>query len=100
MMGVASLLLAASIDGGAALRHASALAALGGRAFGSPRNSVAAEYVAAQFRSAGLSEVRVQPFEARGHRGSNVIAVLRAAGPSRTGSSTSRNRFGSDRSRR
>jgi hypothetical protein len=81
MTAVASLLLAASIDGGAALRHASALAALGGRGFGSPRNPVAAEYVAAQFRAAGLSEVSLQPFEARGHRGSNVIAVLRASGP-------------------
>jgi hypothetical protein len=81
MMGALPLLLAASIDGAAALRHASALAALGGRSFGSPRNPVAAEYVAAQFRTAGLSEVSLQPFEARGHHGSNVIAVLRGSGP-------------------
>lgn len=74
------LLLAASIDGEAALRHASALAALGPHPWGSPRARVAAEYVASQLREAGLSEVRLQEFAVGGVRGSNVIATLRAPG--------------------
>ena len=44
------LLLAASVDGEAALRHASALAALGPHPWGSPRNEAAAQYVAAELR--------------------------------------------------
>jgi hypothetical protein len=75
------LLLAAAIDGEAALRHASALAALGPHAWGSPRNRAAAEYVAVQFREAGLTEVRLQEFETQGTLGANVIGVLRARGP-------------------
>jgi hypothetical protein len=74
-------LLAASIDGEAALRHASALAALGPHPWGSPRNHAAAEYVAAQLRDAGLTEVRLQEFESQGIRGTNVIGVLRAPDP-------------------
>lgn len=74
-------LLLLSIDGGAALRHASALAALGPHPWGSPRGHAAAEYVAAQFRAAGLGEVRLQEFESRGIRGANSIGVLRAPGP-------------------
>jgi hypothetical protein len=82
-MNVAPLLLAAAvaIDGDAALRHASHLAALGPHPWGSPRNTFAAEYVAAQFRAAGLGEVRLQPFETAGIRGANVLGVLRAGGP-------------------
>ena len=80
-MFLAPILLAAAIDGDAALRHASQLAALGPHPWGSPRNSFAAQYVAAQFREAGLSEVHLQYFESNGVRGSNVIGVLRAAGP-------------------
>jgi hypothetical protein len=81
MSGLASaLLLAAAFDGEAALRHASALAALGPHPWGSPRSAFAAEYVAAEFRSAGLEEVRLQEFEAHGLRGANVIGVLRAPG--------------------
>src|SRR4029450_4553767 len=75
------LLLAAAIDGEAALRHASALAALGPHAWGSPRNRAAAEYVAVQFREAGLTEVRLQEFETQGTQGANVIGVLRARAP-------------------
>src|SRR5262245_49042180 len=75
------LLLAAAIDGEAALRHASALAALGPHPWGSPRNRAAAEYVAVQFREAGLGEVRLQEFDTQGVAGANVIGVLRAAGP-------------------
>jgi Peptidase family M28 len=78
---LAPILLAAAIDGEAALRHASQLAALGPHPWGSPRSSFAAQYVAAQFREAGLSEVHVQDFESHGIRGSNVVGVLRAAGP-------------------
>jgi hypothetical protein len=72
------LVLAASIDGEAALRHASALAALGPHPWGSPRNTAAAQYVAAGFREAGLTEVDRQGFERHGIRGNNVIATLRA----------------------
>jgi hypothetical protein len=80
MPALLSLLLAASIDGEAALRHASALAALGPHPWGSPRNQAAAAYVAAQLRDAGLDEVELQAFERHGVRGTNVVATLRAPG--------------------
>jgi hypothetical protein len=74
------LLVAASVSGDAALRHASALAALGPHPWGSPRNQAAAAYVAAQLRDAGLSAVELQPFERHGVQGANVIATLPAPG--------------------
>jgi hypothetical protein len=74
------LLLAATIDGEAALRHASALAALGPHPWGSPRNQAAAQYVAAQLRAAGLDQVELVDFEREGLRGTNVVATLRAPG--------------------
>lgn len=74
------LLLAASIDGGAALRHASALAALGPHPWGSTRNEAAALYVAAQMRASGLSEVELQRFERHGIQGTNVVGTLRGPG--------------------
>jgi hypothetical protein len=80
MSALLGLLLAASIDGEAALRHASALAALGPHPWGSPRNQAAAEYVAAQLREAGLDGVELQVFERHGVRGTNVVATLRAPG--------------------
>jgi hypothetical protein len=58
-----ALLLGAAFDGQAALRHASALAALGPHPWGSPRAGAAAQYVAAQLRSAGLADVRFQDFD-------------------------------------
>lgn len=76
----AVLALAAGIDGDAALRHAAALSSLGPHPWGSPRARVAAEYVAAQFRDAGLDEVRLQAFEQAGRHGTNVLGVLRAPG--------------------
>lgn len=72
----ASLLLAAALDGEAALLHASRLAALGPHPWGSPRVRVAAQYVESQLRAAGLHEVRLQEFEAGGIAGANVIGVL------------------------
>ncbi|HEX9186690.1 MAG TPA: M28 family peptidase [Vicinamibacteria bacterium] len=80
MSAILGLLLAASIDGEAALRHASALAALGPHPWGSPRNRAAAEYVAAELREAGLEEVEMQAFERHGIAGTNVVATLRAPG--------------------
>jgi hypothetical protein len=80
MPALLGLLLAASIDGEAALRHASALAALGPHPWGSPRNQAAAAYVAAQLGAAGLDEVELQSFERHGVRGTNVVATLRAPG--------------------
>jgi hypothetical protein len=80
MPALLGLLLAASIDGEAALRHASALAALGPHPWGSPRNQAAAAYVAAELRGAGLDEVELQAFERHGVRGTNVVATLRAPG--------------------
>jgi hypothetical protein len=80
MPALLGLLLAASIDGEAALRHASALAALGPHPWGSPRIQAAAAYVAAQMREAGLDEVELQAFERHGVRGANVVATLRAPG--------------------
>jgi hypothetical protein len=71
------LLLAASIDGEAALGHASALAALGPHTWGSPRSEAAALYVAAELREAGLTAVELHPFERGGIRGTNVVATLR-----------------------
>ena len=76
----AALLLAASVSGEAALRHASRLAALGPHPWGSPRVTLAASYVESQFREARLQEVRVQPFESHGVRGANVLGVLRGPG--------------------
>lgn len=75
-----AVLLAASIDGEAALRHASALAALGPHPWGSPRAAVAAQYVESQFRAAGLSDVRLQPFTTYGISGQNVLGVVRGSG--------------------
>ncbi len=77
---ITALALTAAIDGEAALRHASSLSSLGPHPWGSPRARVAADYVAAQFREAGLEEVRLQPFERGGLRGTNVLGVLRAPG--------------------
>jgi hypothetical protein len=80
MSALLGLVLAASIDGEAALRHASALAALGPHPWGSPRNQAAAEYVAAQLREVGLDGVELQAFERHGVHGTNVVATLRAPG--------------------
>jgi len=80
MSALLSLFLAASIDGEAALRHASALAALGPHPWGSPRNQAAAAYVAAELREAGLDSVELQAFERHGVGGTNVVATLRAPG--------------------
>jgi hypothetical protein len=80
MSALLPLLLAASIDGTAALRHASALAALGPHPWGSPRNQAAAAYVAAELRQAGLHTVELQAFERHGIAGTNVVATLRAPG--------------------
>jgi hypothetical protein len=77
---VLALLLAMTIDGNAALRHASALAALGPHPWGSTRNEAAAQYVAAQMRAVGLPEVELQRFERHGVQGTNVIGRLRAPG--------------------
>jgi hypothetical protein len=71
------LVAAVSVDGQAALRHASALAALGPHPWGSPRGAVAAQYVESQFRAAGLADVRLQPFTSHGIAGQNVLGVLR-----------------------
>ena len=78
---LALLIFAASFDGEAALRHAAKLASLGPHPWGSARNSFAAQYVAAQLREAGLSDVRLQEFESHGIKGANVIGTLRARGP-------------------
>lgn len=74
------LLLVATVDGGAALQHASALASLGPHPWGSPRGRAAAEYVAAQFRQAGLAEVGFHDFESDGRAGRNVVGTLRGPG--------------------
>jgi len=76
-----ALLAAAAFDGQAALRHASALAALGPHPWGSPRALAAAQYVAAQFRDAGLADVRLQDFDTAGIHGINVVGKLPGAGP-------------------
>ena len=83
-MTLLAFLLAAQVDGQAALRHASALASLGPHPWGSPRSRAAAEYVAAQFRTAGLADVRLEDFESHGVRGANVVGVLRGRGPLRS----------------
>jgi len=82
MTGLSLLLLAAlpTISGDDALRHARSLSALGPHAFGSPRARAAAEYVAAELRSAGLPDVKLQPFESESLKGQNVIGVLRGSG--------------------
>jgi hypothetical protein len=82
MTGLSLLLLASleALSGEDALRHARLLAALGPHAFGSPRARAAAEYVAAELRSAGLQDVKLQPFESDSLKGQNVIGVLRGPG--------------------
>jgi hypothetical protein len=75
-----ALLAAAAFDGQAALRHASALAALGPHPWGSPRALAAARYVAAQFHDAGLADVRLQDFDTAGVHGINVVARLPGPG--------------------
>ncbi|HEY6548984.1 MAG TPA: M28 family peptidase [Vicinamibacteria bacterium] len=81
-MVLSSLVFAAALtlDGAAAKEHASKLAALGPHPYGSPRGRFAAEFVAAQFRAAGLQEVRQQEVEAGEARGANVLGVLRGPG--------------------
>ncbi|HXY41931.1 MAG TPA: M20/M25/M40 family metallo-hydrolase, partial [Vicinamibacteria bacterium] len=74
------VVLAAAIDGETALRHASALAALGPHPWGSTRNEAAALYVAAQMRNAGLDAVELQRFERGGTVGTNVVGTLRGRG--------------------
>ena len=80
MSALLCVLLAVSIDGDAALRHASALAALGPHPWGSPRNQAAAAYVAAGLREAGLDSVELQAFEREGLAGTNVVGTLPAPG--------------------
>ena len=80
MSALLCLLLAASIDGEAALRHASALAALGPHPLGSARNQAAAAYVAASLREASLDSVELQPFQRNGLAGTNVVGTLPAPG--------------------
>lgn len=75
-----ALILAASFDGAAALRHASALSALGPRPWGSPRTGAAAAYIESQLRGTG-AEVRREPFESHGTRGANVIGILKGDAP-------------------
>jgi hypothetical protein len=75
-----ALLAAAAFDPQAALRHASALAALGPHPWGSPRALAAARYVAAQFRDAGLADVRLQDFDTEGIHGINVVGRLPGPG--------------------
>jgi hypothetical protein len=77
---IPAVVLAAAIDGDAALRHASSLAALGPHVWGSPRAAVAAQYVEAEFRAAGLADVRLQPFTSGGIAGTNVLGVLHGSG--------------------
>jgi hypothetical protein len=76
----ALLAAAAAFDGQAALRHASALAALGPHPWGSPRALAAAQYVAVQLRDAGLADVRLQDFDTEGIHGINVVGRLPGPG--------------------
>jgi hypothetical protein len=72
---IVPLVLAAAIDGGAALQHASRLAALGPHPWGSALGRGAALYVASQLKDAGLRDVRLDEFEQKGIRGANVVGV-------------------------
>jgi hypothetical protein len=72
--------MGASLDGAAALDHASKLAALGPHPRGSVRAPVAAAFVASCFRSAGLESVRLQEFGEGTLQGTNVIGVLPGPG--------------------
>jgi len=77
---LAVLLLAATVDGEAALRHAAALSSLGPHPWGSPRGRAAAAYVAAGLRQAGVPDVHLDEFEVKGVRGVNVVGSVRGAG--------------------
>jgi hypothetical protein len=78
---LATLTVATSLNGAAALDHASKLAALGPHPLGSVRAPVAAAFVAACFRDAGLEGVRLQEFGDGAFKGTNVIGILPAQGP-------------------
>ena len=74
-------MLAAAIDGEAALRHASVAGGARPASLGlAARPAVAAQYVEAELRAAGLADVRLQPFTAGGIAGANVVGVLRGSG--------------------
>ena len=77
---IAPLILAAAIDGSSALQHASRLAALGPHPWGSALGRGAAQYVASQLREAGLTDVRLEEFEQKGVRGTNVVALRPGGG--------------------
>jgi Peptidase family M28 len=70
------LLLSLTIDGDAAMAHASRLAALGPHPWGSSLDNAAAQYVAGALREAGLKDVRLQAFERAGTLGTNVVGTL------------------------
>ena len=74
-------LLAAGIDGAAALQHAARLSAMGPHPWGSAVGRGAAQYVASQLEAAGLRDVRLEEFETKGIRGVNAVGVR--PGPAR-----------------
>jgi hypothetical protein len=77
---IVPLILAAGIDGGAALRHAARLAALGPHPWGSALGRGAAQYVASQLKDAGLRDVHLEELEQKDVRGVNVVGVRPGAG--------------------
>lgn len=58
-------------------RHVEALCAIGNRFVGTPGERAAREYAEAQFRAAGVPEVRVEPFEVLGYEPGSASCVMR-----------------------
>lgn len=78
---LASLLVAATFDGSAANAHAARLSSLGPHPWGGPRALAAAQYVEAQFHSAGLGDAHLEDFDVGGVRGHNVVGTLSGDSP-------------------
>lgn len=71
-----ALLAAVVFDAAAIAQTSATLNALGPHPFGSPRNRVAAEFVEAKLKEAGLAQTTLEEFVHEGETGVNVVARL------------------------
>lgn len=71
-----ALLAAVVLDAAAIAQTSATLNALGPHPFGSPRNRVAAEFVEAKLKEAGLAQTALEEFVFQGEPGVNVVARL------------------------
>ena len=71
-----ALLAAVVLDAASIAQTSATLNALGPHPFGSPRNRVAAEFVEAKLKEAGLAQTALEEFVFQGEAGANVVARL------------------------